>query len=170
MKMNTVSRMSLNSVLILYCKKECTFLIKPSRAMHSLMRIEKYNSFENFILPIIYQHRERGYETTIGEFIDNLHKSNRFECISVELLNVNTGKDQIQSYVLITMNLDDRDIFYVTSIFKCISKWIVNKNLSKGKLFAWEQDDSITKKERKNIRERNVQFTSYFYFTCGCEK
>jgi len=157
-------------ILIFFSSPECTFLIKTDRAMHSLMKIDKYDGFENFILPRIYQHRGRGYKTTIGKFIDELYSSNRFECTSIELKNVSNGKEQKRSNVLITMKLDDRDLFYVTSIFKCISNWVISNDITKGKLFAWEQDDSITKKERKNIREYDVQFTSYFYFTCGCEK
>ncbi len=157
-----------------------------------LMRIPKYNSFENFINPKIFRlndnDNDSDYEINIGKFIDDLYSKERIECVSIEFNPENKN-------IFMAMNLDDRDIFYVC--IECILKkkssvkqlltifslhnnfidWsLQSKNTnslytSSSSSSLSENDNShLLKEEQKVILNTIIIFQRYYYFTCGCEK
>ena len=159
-------------------------MLDNRRKLYLMKTIPKYNAFENFIIPKTFS---SDYEIKIGNFIDNLYSKERIECMSIEF---NPKNKQI----FIAMNIDDRDIFFVSIkfILKTDRKdvnllkspffslffshdnfidWSLQKTTTDSLYMTLENNPNLLKKEEKKlILNTIVTFQKYYYFTCGCEK
>ncbi len=152
---------------------ELELLLLDEQRQNHLMRLNKYDLWEEFILPINLSIKRKGikYKINLENWNKNIFENGRgLEIAFLELIELENQKCKS---LLIAIKLDERDVFYVCVIFSLLQQEdFIPQSLLKNKSIVLNIDYTEThlKQELERINKMPLEFSNYFYFTCGCEK
>ena len=138
-----------------------------------LMRLPKYNSFENYIGPLKFQYTQtnRSILFKLGAFFECMKKVLRVDCFQLQFRNQN---------LFAVFELDEKSIFFLSVVFSYKETTKINNNSnshsnSNSNLILWGerlasgiQLDEKKMKEKENIEKLKTTMLYFFYFKCGC--